>query len=74
MALGPHDFLDVATGIEHDIFKNGAFDTRYTTIPVSIGYDRQRGGPDCQLQKLSAKKFHRFLPGSSRNARWALTV
>jgi hypothetical protein len=41
LALGPHDFMNFSAGLEHDIFKSGGFDTRYTTIPLSIGYDRQ---------------------------------
>lgn len=41
IALGEHDNLDVSTGIEHIAFKGGAFDTHYTTIPVSLGYSRQ---------------------------------
>lgn len=41
LALSPVDNLDFSSGIEHDIFKSGALDTRYTSIPVSLGYDRQ---------------------------------
>lgn len=41
LALGEHDFLDVSTGIDHVVFKSGQIDTRYTIIPVSIGYSRQ---------------------------------
>jgi hypothetical protein len=33
--------MNFSAGLEHDIFKSGGFDTRYTTIPLSIGYDRQ---------------------------------
>jgi hypothetical protein len=41
VALSTHDFLTVTSGIDHSIFKSGSIDTRYTTIPVSIGYQRQ---------------------------------
>jgi hypothetical protein len=41
LALGPRDYLDFSGGFEHDVFKSGSFDTHYTSIPVSIGYDRQ---------------------------------
>jgi hypothetical protein len=41
LALGAHDFLDFSGGLEHDIFKTGSLETRYTTVPLSIGYDRQ---------------------------------
>jgi len=41
LALSPVDNLDLSTGVEHDVFKGGAFDTRITSIPVSLGYDRR---------------------------------
>lgn len=41
LALSPRDDLNFSAGAEHITFKTGGIDTRYTTIPVSIGYDRQ---------------------------------
>lgn len=41
LALGPRDSVEFSTGVDHSTFKNGPFDTRYTTIPASFGYDRQ---------------------------------
>ena len=41
LALSLRDYLTVSSGIEHAIFKGGGFETRYTTIPVTVGYDRQ---------------------------------
>ncbi|HEV2593848.1 MAG TPA: hypothetical protein VGU01_01450 [Sphingomicrobium sp.] len=41
LVLGPRDSFDFSTGIDHSTFRNGLFDTRSTTIPASIGYDRQ---------------------------------
>lgn len=41
LALGPKDDVNFASGIEHVRFKTGGIETRYTTIPVSFGYDRQ---------------------------------
>jgi hypothetical protein len=41
LALSAREFLSGSTGIEHSVFKNAGFDTKFTTIPVSIGYDRQ---------------------------------
>ena len=38
--LGPRDSLNFSSVIQHVVSKNGLFDTRYTTIPLSIGYDR----------------------------------
>ena len=40
-SLSPRDFVDMSTGIDHTIFKTGPLETRYTTIPVSVGYSRQ---------------------------------
>ncbi len=41
VSLSARDYLSVTTGIDHVVAKNGAFDTRYTTIPISVGWDRQ---------------------------------
>jgi hypothetical protein len=41
LALSATDYVNASSGIEHVVFKSGSIDTRYTTIPVSIGYDRQ---------------------------------
>lgn len=41
LALSPRDSLAVSSGIEHDILKSGAVDTRYTSIPLSVGYNRE---------------------------------
>jgi hypothetical protein len=41
LALGPRDFLDFSAGVNHNHFKSAGLNTRYTSIPVSIGYDRQ---------------------------------
>lgn len=41
LTLSPREFLTMSTGIEHVDFKTGGLDTRYTTIPVSLGYDRR---------------------------------
>jgi len=41
LALSPRDALNFSSGISHEVFKGGIVDTRYTTIPVSLGYDRK---------------------------------
>lgn len=38
--LSARDSMNFSSGIQHVVSKNGSFDTRYTTIPLSIGYDR----------------------------------
>lgn len=40
-ALSAREFLDLSTGISHTVLKTGGSETRYTTVPASIGYDRQ---------------------------------
>src|SRR5206468_2802475 len=40
-ALSEREFLNLSTGVDHSILKTGAIETRYTTVPASIGYDRQ---------------------------------
>ena len=41
LALSSNEFLTMSSGIEHVVFKSAGLDTHYTTIPVSIGYDRK---------------------------------
>lgn len=40
-ALSAREFLALSTGIDHTVLKSGGVETRYTTVPVSIGYNRQ---------------------------------
>lgn len=40
-ALSEREFLNLSTGIDHVVLKSAGFETRYTTIPALIGYDRQ---------------------------------
>ena len=39
--LSPRDSFSLSSGAEHVVFHSGPFRTIYTTIPVSIAYDRQ---------------------------------
>lgn len=41
LALSPRDSLDFSSGFEHDVLKSGALDTRFTSVPISLGYNRQ---------------------------------
>jgi hypothetical protein len=41
LAVSARDFVTASTGLNHVVTKIGAFPTRYTTIPVSLGWDRQ---------------------------------
>ena len=40
-ALGPRDSMTFSSGAEHAVFHSGATRTSYTTIPVSVAYDRR---------------------------------
>jgi hypothetical protein len=59
LALGPRDFMDLSSGIEHDIFKSGSIDTHYTTVPVTLGYDRQLN-PQTTVGARVAAQFTRY--------------
>lgn len=39
--ISARDSLSVSTGVDHVVSKNGVIDTRYTSIPVSLGWNRQ---------------------------------
>lgn len=41
LALSPNESLTMSSGIEHVLFKTAGLKTSFTTIPVSIGYDRK---------------------------------
>ena len=41
LALSERDSLDLSGGVDHAIFKQSGLETRFTTIPLSFGYDRQ---------------------------------
>lgn len=40
-SLGPRDSLSLSSGVQHVLFRTGAIRTSYTTIPVTLAYDRQ---------------------------------
>jgi hypothetical protein len=40
-ALGPRDSLHLSTGVQRTVFRGGNVRSGFTTIPVTIGYDRQ---------------------------------
>jgi hypothetical protein len=39
-ALSPHDSVSVSSGVDYTTFRSGSIRTSYTTIPVSLAYDR----------------------------------
>jgi hypothetical protein len=41
VALSPRDDLSVSSGVERTVFHSGFARTSYTTVPVTVAYDRQ---------------------------------
>jgi hypothetical protein len=41
VALSLRDSLTFTSGVEHDVLKSGVLDTRYTSVPLSLGYNRE---------------------------------
>jgi hypothetical protein len=39
-ALGQHDSLSISSGVDHVVFHSAFSNSNYTTIPVSLAYDR----------------------------------
>ena len=54
LALTARDYLTASSGIEHSVFKGSGIDSRYTTIPISLGYDRQVSSRTTIGARLSA--------------------
>ena len=54
LALGARDYLTASGGIEPSVFKGSGIDTRYTTVPLSIGYDHQISSRTTIGARLSA--------------------
>lgn len=40
-ALGSVDSINLSSGVEHTVFKGFSNDLRYTTVPVTFGYERR---------------------------------
>jgi hypothetical protein len=53
--LSAREFISATTGITHVIFKGGALDSHYTTIPVSLSYDRKLSERTTVGARLSAQ-------------------
>ena len=66
MALSAREFLTVTSGVEHVVSKAGTLDTRYTTIPVSIEYDRQVSTRTTVGARLTAQRTDYNGPSSFR--------
>lgn len=41
LTLAPRDSLDFSAGVDHTVFKGTGVDTRFTTIPLSLGFDHE---------------------------------
>lgn len=40
-SLSARDFLELSSGVDYRVFKDGGLETRFTTIPFSAGYSRE---------------------------------
>jgi|SRR5579884_56394 len=71
LSLDPRDFLDASAGVDHDISKIGTFDTRYTRIPLTFGYERALNERTSIGARLVADFTHYSgdILGSGRNFR-----
>jgi hypothetical protein len=64
VALSARDYLTASAGIEHSVFKGAGLETRYTTIPLSLGYDRQISTRTTIGARLSATRTDYDGPGT----------
>jgi len=63
-ALSAREYLNVSSGLEYEAFKSSGFDSHFTTIPVSLGYDRQISARTTLGARLSARHTEYSGPGS----------
>ena len=66
MDLSPRDDLSMRSGLEYVDFKTGGVDTSYTTIPVTIGYDRKFSARTTLGVSVSAQRTDYKGPGHFR--------
>lgn len=66
LALSPRDSVNASAGVQHVISKNGPFETRYTAIPVSVGYGRRVSARTTVGGRISAQRTDYNGPGSIR--------
>lgn len=71
-ALNDREFLNASSGLEYVSF-DGLTDSHYTTIPVSLGYDRQISTRTTIGGRVSAQFTNYDGPGSFRSVTPALT-
>jgi len=73
-ALGPHDSFSLTSGAEHVLFRSGAARTAYTTVPVSLAYDRQLSARTTVGARVSAVDTEYDGPASVRSITPQLTA
>lgn len=74
LALSARDYLSVTSGFDHVVTKNGDFDTRYTTIPLSVAWDRQLSTRTTIGARLSASYSDYDGPVSVRSVTPQFTI
>lgn len=65
-SLSPHDSMTVSSGVDHVVFRNGAARTAYTSVPVSLGYDRQLSERTTVGARISAQNTDYDGPANTR--------
>ena len=63
MDLSPRDDLNMRSGLEYVDFRTGGVDTSYTTIPVTLGYDRKLSARTTLGVSVSAQRTDYKGPG-----------
>jgi hypothetical protein len=66
VALSPRDHFSVSSGVERTIFHSGADRTSYTSVPVSLEYDRQLSETTTVGGRITAQDTEYNGPGSVR--------
>jgi hypothetical protein len=74
LALGARDSVSGTAGIQHVVSKSGLLDTRYTTVPVSIGYNRQLSTRTAVGVRLAAQRTDYNGPETLRSISPQLTL
>jgi hypothetical protein len=66
LSLSANDALNFSTGVDRVVFRSAGTDTSYTTIPVSIGYNRQISARTTIGGRVSAQDTEYNGPSSLR--------
>jgi hypothetical protein len=65
-ALSPFDDVSVSTGVERTVFRSAFADTSYTTVPVTLAYDRRLSERTTVGARITAQNTEYNGPASVR--------